>query len=76
MKEKWPFLLVGSLLLVGILGSIMVLRRPNTNFVEIVQDGKVLYRLDLTQAEDQTIEVEYEGRINIIEIKKYQIHML
>ena len=76
MKGKWPFLLVGSLLLVGILGSIMVLRRPNTNFVEIVQDGKVLYRLDLTQAEDQTIEVEYEGRINIIEIKKYQIHML
>ena len=76
MKKKWPFLLVGSLLLVGILGSALVLRHPDTSLVEIVQAGKVLYQLDLTQTEEQTIEVEYEGRINIIEIKDHQIHML
>lgn len=76
MKKKWPFILVESLLLVGILGSILVLRRPDTNLVEIVQDGRVLYQLDLAQMEDQTIEVEYEGRINTIEIKDHQIHML
>ena len=38
MKKKWPFILIGSLLLIGILGSILVLRRPGTNLVEIVQD--------------------------------------
>ncbi|HBV53019.1 MAG TPA: NusG domain II-containing protein [Clostridiales bacterium] len=76
MKKKWPFILIGSLLLIGILGSILVLRRPGTNLVEIVQDGRILYQLDLAQAEDQTIEVEYDGRINIIEIKNHQIHML
>lgn len=76
MKKKWPFILVGSLLLVGILGSALVLRRPDTNLVEIVQDGRMLYQLDLEQAEDQTVEVEYDGRINTIEIKNHQIHML
>lgn len=76
MKKKWPFLLVGSLLLIGILGSALVLCRPDTNLVEIVQNGKVLYQLDLAHTEDQTTEVVYEGRINTIEIKNHQIHML
>lgn len=76
MKKKWPFVLVGILLLAGIVGSLLVLRRPDTNMVEIVQDGEVLYQLDLAQAEDQLIEVEYNGRVNTIEIKDHQIHML
>lgn len=74
--KKWPFILVGVLLGIGIIGSILVLRRPDTQWVEIVQDGEVLYRLDLSQTEDQIIEVEYEGRINRIEVKDHQIHML
>ena len=76
MKKKWPFILVGSLLLIGILGCILVLNKPDTSLVEIVQDGKILYQLDLEQTEDQIIEVEYDGRVNIIEIKNQQIHML
>lgn len=76
MKKKWPFILVGVLLLAGILGGILVLQKPDTSTVEIVQDGKVLYQLDLAHTETQTIEVEYDGRINTIEIKDHQIRML
>lgn len=76
MKKKWPFILVGCLLIAGVLGSILVLQKPDTSMVEIVQDGKVLYQLDLAQAEDQTVEVEYDGRINTIEIRDHQIRML
>lgn len=75
MKKRWPFLLAGMLFLIGIIGSLLLLRRPDTDIVEIVQDGEVLYQLDLQQVEDQIIEVEYEGRINRIEIQNHQIHM-
>ena len=75
-QKKWPFFVVGILLLVGIVGSIFVLQQPDTQIVEIVQDGEVLYQFDLEQASDQTIEVQYEGRVNTIEIKDHRIHML
>ena len=75
-QKKWPFFVVGILLLVGIVGSIFVLQQPDTQIVEIVQDGEVLYQFDLEQASDQTIEVQYEGRVNTIEIKGHRIHML
>ena len=62
MKKKWPFILMGFLLIAGILGSIFVLQRPDTSVVEIVQDGKVLYRFDLAQESDQVLEIEYGGK--------------
>ena len=77
MKQKvWLFGICAVLLLAGIVGSILALRRPDTEIVEIVQDGEVLYRLDLAAEEDQILEVEYEGRINRIEIRDHQIHVL
>ena len=33
-------------MLVGIVGSIFVLQQPDTQIVEIVQDGEVLYQFD------------------------------
>ena len=53
---------MGVLLIAGILGSIFVLQRPDTSVVEIVQDGKVLYRFDLAQESDQVLEIEYGGQ--------------
>ncbi len=75
MKKKWPYFLVGALLIAGVAGSILVLRQPEGRLVEIVQDGEVLYRLDLAQEEDRVIEVVYGGSVNTIEIKDHQIHM-
>ncbi len=42
----------------------------------ITQDSKVLYRLNLAEEEDRTIEVTYEGRINKIQIQNHQIRMV
>lgn len=44
--------------------------------VMISQNGKELYRIDLDREKDRTIEVEYEGRKNVIEIKDGRIHMM
>lgn len=43
--------------------------------VEIVQDGTVLCRLDLSREENRTFSVEYEGRTNLIEIQNHQIRV-
>ena len=43
--------------------------------VQISQNGTVLYTLDLTQTENQKIEISYQGRTNIIEISDGCIHM-
>ena len=75
-QKKWLFLICGVLLLAGVIGSILVLRRPRTSQVEIVQDGRVLYSFDLSSEEDQTIDVEYEGHVNRIEIRAHRIRVL
>ena len=58
-------LLIGCCILCGYL-----LLKPTGTWVEIIQDEKVLYTINLSEAKDQVIEVEYEGRKNIIEIKE------
>lgn len=75
-QKKWPFALAGIFLAVGILGSFLVLQKTHTGIVEIVQDGQVLYQFDLVQELDQVLEIEYEGRVNTVEIKNHQIRML
>ena len=59
----------------GIGGMIWNLTRSHGRQVEILQDGKTLYTLDLAQAEDQTFTVTYGGRTNEIEIRDHQIRV-
>ena len=59
----------------GIGGMIWNLTRSHGRQVEILQDGKILYTLDLAQAEDQTFTVTYGGRTNEIEIREHQIRV-
>ena len=59
----------------GIGGMIWDLTRSHGRQVEILQDGKILYTLDLAQAEDQTFTVTYGGRTNEIEIRDHQIRV-
>ncbi len=59
----------------GIGGMIWNLTRSHGRQVEILQDGKILYTLDLAQAEDQTFTVTYGGRTNEIEIRDHQIRV-
>ena len=59
----------------GIGGMIWNLTRSHGRQVEILQNGKILYTLDLAQAEDQTFTVTYGGRTNEIEIRDHQIRV-
>lgn len=77
MSKKYFIPLIFCIILVvGVFGSFLVMQRPDTNLVEIVQDGRILYTIDLSHAEDQIWEVDFEGRVNTIEIKDHQIRML
>ena len=60
MKHKYPLIAVVMLLLAaGIGGSLWVMRPQDSAQVEIVQDGAVLWQLDLAQEENRAFPVEY-----------------
>ena len=76
MKNKVLILICGLIFLVGIIGSVWMLKAPHDTQVNIVQDGKILYTFDLSAEEDQTLTVEYEDRINTVQIQDGKIRML
>lgn len=47
-----------------------------TNIVEIIQDGNIIYTLDLNKSKDELIQVEFQGHKNIIQIKDKQISII
>ena len=76
MKYKVMIGVFAAVLLIGILGSVWVLLSPHGETVNIVQDGKILYTFDLSTADDQIINVEYEGRTNSVQIENGRIRVL
>ena len=76
MKRKiWAAVILVIIIILSGLASVLLLGGPETNTVIIIQDGRELYRLDLDKAEDQLLEIEYNGKINTIEIKGHKIRM-
>lgn len=43
--------------------------------VEILQDGTVLYELDLSRNGDQILEISYQGRSNTVQIQDGNIRV-
>lgn len=72
-KIRILLFICSAIFLAGIVGSVWILSRPQGTWVEIVQDDIVIEKIDLSQAENQTIEVEYDGRINVIKIENSKI---
>ena len=70
------FIAAALMFLAGVVGSILILRAPHSQTVQIVQGGNVLYTFDLSRQDDQEIRVEYEGRTNVIQIQNGRIRML
>lgn len=75
-KQKSLIWLCAVIFFLGIVGSVWVLLAPHGTQVNIVQDGTVLYTFDLAKAEDQILEIEFEGRINTVQIENGRIRML
>ncbi|MGN0322901.1 MAG: NusG domain II-containing protein [Oliverpabstia sp.] len=75
-KQRILVLVCTVIFLMGIAGSTWLLLAPHGTQVNIVQDGIVLYTFDLNTTQDQTLEIEYEGRINTVQIENGKIRML
>lgn len=72
--KLWIFI-CAALFVAGIIGSIWVLNQSHGNYVEIVRDNTVLYRLDLSKTEDRTLEIDYNGKSNTVLIEAGQIRV-
>ena len=75
MKYKIIGGIIAAVLLIGIVGSVLVLTAQPKNTVRIVSDGKTLYTIDLSTAQDTTLTIEHEGHYNIVEIKDGMIRV-
>ncbi|MDE6833948.1 MAG: NusG domain II-containing protein [Ruminococcus sp.] len=77
MKTKKYILIIICILIFifGITGSIFMILKPHGKNVQIIQDGEILYTIDLDSSGDRTIITEYNGNKNIISIRNHQIFM-
>lgn len=71
-NRRW-LILCAAVLLAGVIGCLWVMQPAGGKTVEILQDGNTLYTFDLTHAEDQVIEVSYQGRSNTVQIQDGRI---
>lgn len=75
MKQKWTIAIFLILLCIGSMGIYLSYQKKEAHIVQISQDDQVLYEINLLEASDQEIEINYQGRMNIVEIKNHQIRM-
>ena len=76
MKNKGLWIGLAAVIFLGSLGAcIYMMVRPKGPMVEVIQDGKVIYELDLSRESDREIVVEYQGRQNVIAIQDGDIYM-
>ena len=77
MKNMKIWLMLFAVVLaVGIIGSALVLQKSESSIVEIVQDGEVIYRLDLSEyKEPETIEIAYDGGKNTVHRKRSNLYV-
>lgn len=64
------------LLAAGIAGSILISAPHEGSVVEIMRDGAILYQYDMERTEFQTLEIEYNGHINTVQIDENGIRVL
>ncbi len=77
MKKKiWAAVICGIIALLAAAGCILLYKKPHADTVLILQDGRELYRLELSRTENKTINIEYNGKINTVEIRNHKIRML
>lgn len=68
--------LCGAILILGIVGCFWAMRPTGGRMVQILQDGDLLYTLDLSSAEDEVFSVETEYGVNRIQLQDGTIRML
>lgn len=77
MKKKLitAYIAAALLFILGIAGTLLLLRSPDLNIVQIERDDEILYIFDLTAAQDQIIRIDYNESYNLVEIKDGRIRV-
>ena len=76
MKHK-KYLICFGLMLTVLSAACFFLMKPSQQAcVEIVQEDRVLYRINLSECGDQTFSIVYEGHENVIQILDGKIRVL
>lgn len=73
MKLKAVYAAAALIFLLAVTGTVWVFNAPKSTIAEVVRDGEVLYRFDLTSVEDGKIRIEYGDSYNIVEISNGEI---
>lgn len=74
-KQKWIISICICFFLAGVIGTIWIFGKPESEQIEIVQDGKVVFQANLAEEEDQVMEFTFGGRRNTVEIKNHRIRV-
>lgn len=56
-------------------GTFFVMQKPKGRIAEVVQDGKVLYTIDLNTAENRSFTVSYGDSSNTITVENGEIYV-
>lgn len=60
----------------AVTASLLLLRKSDSSYISIVQDNEIIYKFDLSVAENQTIRIEDKnGGYNIVEISDGRIRI-
>lgn len=76
MKRSAVFIIITAVIfLTAAAVCIFVFGKNESGIVNIKSGGELLYTIDLSKAEDCEFDIEYEGRVNIVEIRGHMIHV-
>lgn len=73
MNKKIVIFVIGTIFIVSLILSLLILRPSEKHIVEIVQEDVVIDTIDLDRAEDQEFPVYYKGSSNTIHIEDGEI---
>lgn len=62
------YIITAVIFITAIIFSVIILTSKPSSTVQILQDEKVLYTIDLSTAENQTIKIDCESGSNTVEI--------
>ena len=76
MKKSAVFIIITAVIFLAAAAvCIIVFSGNGSDIVNIKSGGELLYTIDLSKAEDCEFDIEYEGRVNTVEIKEHMIHI-
>lgn len=72
---KAAYIAAASVFFFGVIASVVILTKPESNIAQIVKDGEILYTFNLDFERDQSLKIECGDGYNIIDITERSIRV-